>query len=111
MMFPVIPPTPLYGLKGSFDKILGSVALKRLTLKALITTTADDTLKCFVFQRKIRHFMGTVCLAAIHRKCQVLFSLKNNKINFRMSYVTNLLSALMVSYCLNNNISRPSKYK
>ena len=33
-----------------------------------------------------------------HLKCQVLFSLKNNKSNFIMSYAANLLSILMVNH-------------
>ena len=31
------------------------------------------------------------------------YSLKNNKINVRMSYATNLLRALRVNYCPNND--------
>ena len=40
------------GLRGpneSFNKIWGSVVLKRLSLKALITATAEDTVKHFFF--------------------------------------------------------------
>ena len=53
-----------------------------LTFIALITTTADDTLKyCFVlFSEKIS--LDILCessaLQMIHMKCQVFFSLKNN---------------------------------
>ena len=32
----------------------------------------------------------------IHMKCQILFFLKNKKINFRMSSATNLPNALMM---------------
>ena len=41
--------TLICGVKGYFNKILGSAVLKRFTLKALITTTADGTLKHFGF--------------------------------------------------------------
>ena len=47
----------------------------------------------------------------VHMECQVLFSLKNNKINFRMSSAANLLSALRVNYCQNNGNSCPLDHK
>ena len=55
--------------------------------KAIITTTANDTVKHVVFffrENKAWHVMRIVCLQTIRIKCQALFSLKNNKINFRM---------------------------
>ena len=56
------------GLRGpneSFDKIWGSVVLKRLSLKALFTATADDTVKhFFVFFKENK---------TVHMKYQVLF--------------------------------------
>ena len=76
--------TPICGVKGSFNKILGSVVLKRFTLKALITTTADSTLKHFglFFSEKILDISCELSARqTIHMKCHVLFSLKN-KINF-----------------------------
>ena len=42
-----VPGTPLCAVKGSFIKIQGFVVLKRITIKALIATTADKTLNYF----------------------------------------------------------------
>ena len=67
--------TPLCGVQGSFNEIYGFVVLKRFTFKALITTTADDTLKhfCLFFQRKIRPDISCELSARqkSHMKCQV----------------------------------------
>ena len=50
-----------------------------LTLKVLITTAVDDIWKYLLyFSEKIRFDRQTS-----HMKCQALFSLKSNKINFR----------------------------
>ena len=71
--------------------LAGSTALKytiksqeyyNLTLKALITTAADDILNyCFHVSDKIR--LGISCESSakqtIHMECQVLFCMKNKK--------------------------------
>ena len=63
----------------------------------LITTTADDTWNFyFYFSEKIRLHISYGS-SAIHVKNQVLFHLKNKKINFRMSSATNVLSASRVN--------------
>ena len=70
-----------------------------LTIKALITTTVDNTLKYFFifivifFSEKISLDISCQLSArqTIHMKYQVLFSLKNKINNFRMSSVTNCL--------------------
>ena len=41
----------------------------------------------------------------IHMKCQVLFSLKNNKMNFKTSSATNFPSILWVKFISNVNNS------
>ena len=63
-------------------------------LKTLITTAADDILIYFYFSGKI--WYDIPCESSAYQtsnmKNQALFSLRNNKINFRMSTSTNLLS-------------------
>ena len=78
------PGTSLCGVMGSFDKIQGSVVLHRLTLKALITTTADDSLKCLCFGEKV------VWLADANYSQEIsglIFS-ENSKTNLRISSYT-----------------------
>ena len=70
-----------------------------LTLKVLLTTAADNILNLFcIFSEKIRLVITCESSAKqmIHMKWQVLFFQKNNKINFGMSSVANLLNPLQV---------------
>ena len=46
-------------LRGALIRFRGFVVLKRLTIKVLIATTANDTLKYFLFSEKIR--LGISC--------------------------------------------------
>ena len=66
---------------------------KELTLKVLSTTIADSTLIFFLY------ILGKLRLAIsceLH-KMSILFSLKNNRTNFRMSSAPNLHSILRVN--------------
>ena len=69
-----------------------------LTLKALITTAADDS--CFFFYFSEETSLDISCESSawqmIHMKCRDLFSLKNNKKNFECCLLQILLGALRV---------------
>ena len=67
-------------------------------LEALITTTADDSLKYFFFNFQRKYGLTVhVNWQMSYVKYQVLLSLKNHKINFKVSSAANLLNALRVS--------------
>ena len=69
-----------------------------LTLKAPITTAADDS--CFFFYFSEKTSLNISCESSawqmIHMKCQDLFSPKNNKKNFECCLLQILLGALRV---------------
>ena len=76
-----------------------------ITLKILIPTTADNTLMLFFFLFFEKERLEISCelsaLQKIHMKFQVLFSHEmslpqKNKINFRMSSATNLLTVFTI---------------
>ena len=67
----------------------------------LITIAADNALKFFFFYFSEKLRLNISCESSarqmIHMKYQILFSLKNNNINFRMSSAAILLSALWIN--------------
>ena len=84
------------------------VFIVRLTLKALIhviitTANLDETYFFFFFFFNFQIKLDLSCESSdSHEMSSLIFSEKNNKISFRMSFATNLLSALRVNEVSHN---------
>ena len=99
----MVPGTPLCDLK--YD--LGVCCIKDLTPLRINHNYSRQYFEMLYVSEKIRLDISCESSARqmIHMKCPVLFSMKNNKKNFGMLSATNLLSALRVNCCPNNDNS------
>ena len=94
--------TGIENMKTHEDRLLSAPPL---SLKALITTAADD-IHFSLFFREIRLDVSSESSARqrIHRKNQALFSLKDKSKKLKCRLLQFLFSALRVKLCICKNI-------